>query len=66
MEVEMKQQGWTWGFLERAAQDRNKWRDLVVLPSIEKRLIIKDLINVELHKFRIKSVGLAINVHTKT
>ena len=29
VEAEMKQQGWTWGFLERAAQDRNKWRDLV-------------------------------------
>ena len=29
VEAEMKQQGWTWGYLERAAQDRNKWRDLV-------------------------------------
>ena len=29
VEAEMKQQRWTWGFLERAAQDRNKWKDLV-------------------------------------
>ena len=29
VETEMKQQGWTWGFLERAAQDRSKWKDLV-------------------------------------
>jgi len=29
VEAEKKQQGWTWSFLERAAQDRNKWKDLV-------------------------------------
>ena len=31
VEAKMKQQGWTWDFLERAAQDRNKWKDLVDL-----------------------------------
>ena len=29
VEAEMKQQRCTWGFLERAAQERNKWKDLV-------------------------------------
>ena len=29
VESEMKHQGWTWGFLEKAAKDRSRWRSLV-------------------------------------
>ena len=29
VETEMKQQGWTWGFLGKVAKDRRKWRGLV-------------------------------------
>ena len=29
VEKEMKEHGWTWGTLERAAADRNRWRDMV-------------------------------------
>ena len=28
-EKEMTKQGWTWGYLERCAADRPRWRDLV-------------------------------------
>ena len=28
-EMEMKEQGWTWGYLERCAADRSRWRALV-------------------------------------
>ena len=29
METEMKEQRWTWGFLEGVAADRPQWRSLV-------------------------------------
>ena len=31
VEKEMKEQGWTWGYLERCAADRPRWRALVAV-----------------------------------